>query len=233
MPIQPLLDRLDATLAASRRVPMTTRVVVDAEALGAAVEDLRRAIVRQAEDVDEYLRDIAGALEVMRPSEDGAPATPVAEATTARVQPVLEAAEVTARRVREEAESDARRVAAQAERDAQEKRAQVAAEGAEYLRRVREASERIEQLADAAANDMSSLTETVRGRGDSVQEQLATMLEHLNSVSEGYQGEVLVPPQEPDFDGPVEDGDRRFAREHSENPAALQHDTAPHPAPAL
>jgi segregation and condensation protein B len=44
-------------------------------------------------------------------------------------------------------------VAAEAERDAQDKRAQVAAEGAEYLRRVHEASERIEQLADAAADD--------------------------------------------------------------------------------
>jgi hypothetical protein len=177
-----VLDRLEEVLETSRRVPLTTRVIVDGDALAAAMADLRGALASQVDDVDAYLRDIANALDDLRPDGEGPPTTPVTAAATAQVQRILESAEATAQQLREQAHDDASRTREAAAHEAECTRADAAAEAAEQLRRVEQAAARLDELVEGTAHEMHSLIEGLRDSGGAVGARFASMLAELEQL---------------------------------------------------
>lgn len=184
MEIQSHLDRLDAVIAAARPMPLTSRVLVDGEALFAVMDELRAAVLHQVGELDAYLRDIAESLDGLRGGRDGGVA-PITAAATSRVEAIVAAAETTAARLREEAQAEADRAREEAECSLRDARTRAAAESAEHLRSVQAATARMTELTEEAAAELGLIIDGVRRQNGSVRGRLDAVIAELEELGHG------------------------------------------------
>ena len=205
-----LIERLDELMAEAKPIPLTHEARVDRDEVYKILDRLRTTLpvefervrsmgkeTAQEEGLEDKLHEINEAVAEMRRLQraqaESANGTPLTVAAAQQVREIIEAAEraaaniekeanAEAARVREEAAAHLRHAKAEAERHLHETRQRAAAEAADYLRRVEDATTKMLERAASAGSEIDGMLTRLRGSGGSVIEELEAIMSGLEEI---------------------------------------------------
>ncbi len=205
-----LIERLDELMAEAKPIPFTREARVDRDEVYKILDRIRTTLPveferarwtgredSQEDAVETQLRQIGSSIAELRRVQHAQAerpnGPPLTAAAAERVREIVEAAERTAGQLEQEAETEARRVRAEAARDLKsareeserllrESRERAAAEAADYLRRVEEATQKMLERAAAADSEINGMLARLRGSGGSVIEDLEAIMNGLTQI---------------------------------------------------
>ena len=218
-----LIERLDELMAEAKPIPFTREARVDRDEVYKILDRIRTTLPveferarwtgredSQEDAVETQLRQIGSSIAELRRVQHAQAerpnGPPLTAAAAERVRDIVEAAERTAAQLEQEAETEARRVRAEAARDLKgareeserllrESRERAAAEAADYLRRVEEATQKMLERAAAADSEINGMLARLRGSGGSVIEDLEAIMSGLTQVEVRRNGAQKQPEQ--------------------------------------
>ena len=219
-----LIERLDELMAEAKPIPFTREARVDRDEVYKILDRIRTTLPveferarwtgredSQEDAVETQLRQIGSSIAELRRVQHAQAERPNGPPLTAgaaeRVREIVEAAERTATQLEQEAETEARRVRAEAARDLKsareeserllrESRERAAADAADYLRRVEEATQKMLERAAAADSEINGMLARLRGSGGSVIEDLEAIMTGLTQVEVRRNGAPRQPEQQ-------------------------------------
>jgi cell division septum initiation protein DivIVA len=203
-----LIERLDELMAEAKPIPFTREARVDRDEVYKILDRIRTTLpvefervrwlgkeAEQEEGLENKLREINEAIAELRRAqhEHDAGGPPLTAAASEQVREIIEAAEraaqsvereanAEAERMREEAAAHLRRAQEEAERHLRETRERAAAEAADYLRRVEEATKKMLERANSAGTEIDGMLQRLRGSGGSVMEELDAIMSGLTEI---------------------------------------------------
>ena len=205
-----LIERLDELMAEAKPIPFTREARVDRDEVYKILDRIRTTLPveferarwtgredSQEDAVETQLRQIGASIAELRRDQhsqaEQPSGPPLTAAAAEQVREIVEAAERTATELEETAENEARRVRAEAARDLKnareesetllrESRERAAAEAADYLRRVEEATQKMLERAAAADSEINGMLARLRGSGGSVMEDLEAIMSGLTQI---------------------------------------------------
>jgi hypothetical protein len=205
-----LIERLDALMAEAKPIPFTREARVDRDEVYKILDRIRttlpvefeRARWTGREDstedaVEAQLRQIGASIAELRRAQradaEQAEGPPLTAAAAEQVREIVEAAERTAEELERDANAEAQRLRADAARDLKqareeserilrESRERAAAEAAEYLRGVEEATQKMLERAAAADSEINGMLARLRGSGGSVMEDIEAIMSDLTQI---------------------------------------------------
>jgi cell division septum initiation protein DivIVA len=203
-----LIERLDELMADAKPIPFTHEARVDRDEVYKILDRIRTTLpvefervrwlgkeAEQEEGLESKLGEINEAIAELRRAqrEHAAGGPPLTVAAAEQVREIIKAAERTAehvereanteaQRMREEAEGQLRRARDEAERHLRETRERAAAEAADYLRRVEEATKKMLERANSAGTEFDGMLQRLRGSGGSVIEELEAIMSGLTEI---------------------------------------------------
>lgn len=205
-----LIDRLDELMAEAKPIPFTHEARVDRDEVYKILDRMRTTLPveferarwtgredSQEDGVETQLRQLGASIaelrRVQRAQAEHSSGPPLTAAAAEQVREIVEAAERTAAELVQEAATEAARVRADAARGLKEardesdrlhreSRARVAADAADYLRRVEEATQKMLERAAAADSEINGMLARLRGSGGSVIEDLEAIMTGLAEI---------------------------------------------------
>lgn len=205
-----LIERLDELMAEAKPIPFTREARVDRDEVYKILDRIRTTLPveferarwtgredSQEDAVETQLRQIGASIADLRRAQhaqaEQPSGPPLTAAAAEQVREIVQAAERTATELEEAAANEARRVRAEAARDLKsareesetllrESRERAAAEAADYLRRVEEATQKMLERAAAADSEINGMLARLRGSGGSVMEDLEAIMSGLTQI---------------------------------------------------
>ncbi len=224
-----LIERLDELMAEAKPIPFTREARVDRDEVYKILDRIRTTLPveferarwtgRQDSQVETQLRQIGASIAEVRRVQHGQAerpsAPPLTIAAAEQVREIVEAAERTAAQLEQEASVEAQKARAEAARnlkDAREEserllcdaRERAAADAADYLRRVEEATKKMLERAAAADSEINGMLARLRGSGGSVMEDLEAIMSGLTEIEVRRNG---APTEDPQKQTPARSGD--------------------------
>jgi F0F1-type ATP synthase membrane subunit b/b' len=227
-----LIERLDELMAEAKPIPFTREARVDRDEVYKILDRIRTTLPveferarwtgredSQEDAVETQLRQIGASIAEVRRVQHGQAerpsAPPLTIAAAEQVREIVEAAERTAAQLEQEASVEAQKARAEAARnlkDAREEserllcdaRERAAADAADYLRRVEEATKKMLERAAAADSEINGMLARLRGSGGSVMEDLEAIMSGLTEIEVRRNG---APTEDPQKQTPARSGD--------------------------
>ncbi len=231
-----LIERLDELMAEAKPIPFTREARVDRDEIYKILDRIRTTLPveferarwtgredSQEDAVETQLRQIGASIAELRRVQhrqaERPSAPPLTIAAAEQVREIVEAAERTAAQLEQEASAEAQKARAEAARnlkDAREEserllndaRERAAADAADYLRRVEEATKKMLERAAAADSEINGMLARLRGSGGSVMEDLEAIMSGLTEIEVRRNG------------APKEDARKQAPARSGEEPAA-------------
>lgn len=228
-----LIERLDELMAEAKPIPFTREARVDRDEVYKILDRIRTTLPVEFERarwtgrenstddaVEAQLRQLGASIAELRRAQraeaEQPSGPPLTAAASEQVREIVEAAERTAAELEQEANAEAQRLRAEAarnlkdareesERILRESRERAAADAAEYLRRVEEATQKMLERAAAADSEINGMLARLRGSGGSVMEDLEAIMTDLTQIEVRRNGapkqEQRKMPAQPDPEG--------------------------------